>query len=173
MEEYTDMLKRVLLGAAVIGFGFMITGCSEQPYFLAGDVVNLKEVTSFADIKGDPRGFEGKPVMVEGTVIQVCQGAGCWAKVVSGGSSDTMFVKSIGDKVLLPKTCAGDLIRVEGPVMVVEPEPAPEPGSAAESLAQAKASSGEDQVPCAGGSEDGCPQPDCFVSMLAVELFQQ
>ncbi len=159
---------RILLGLA--GLAILVSGCGERAYYVAGDEVKLKSATALGEIKADPRAYEGKVVMVEGTVSAVCQGAGCWAKVVTDDAADTLFVKSAGDKVILPKTCAGDRIRVEGAVVVVEAEPAEEgegedAGPGAEEDAEMQ--------PCGmAGKEESCPKPDCFVSMDAVELYR-
>ncbi len=182
------MSKSVVLGVALIGLAFLALGCGEHPYFLAGEEIQLQKSTPLESIKNDPRSFDGEQVLVEGTVMQVCQGAGCWARVITESPAETLFVKSIGDKVLLPMSCAGDRIRVEGPVIIVEPEPeevvegaeteALEEAAEGEvvEIAQAEASEGEGEGEGEGGcgtnEGGGCPQPDFFVSMNAVQLFR-
>lgn len=184
------MYRTVVLGAMMFGLVLLAAGCGEHPYFVAGDEIQLQKSTPLESITGDPRAFDGEPVLVEGTVMMVCQGAGCWAKVITESPAETLFVKSLGDKVLLPKACAGDRIRVEGPVIIVEPEPVEEVAEVVEETMEEVAEAVEEAVEevvevaqaetdelieeeCAGAGEGGCPKPQFFVSMNAVELFRR
>ncbi|MBP2671354.1 MAG: hypothetical protein H6Q85_1420, partial [candidate division NC10 bacterium] len=43
-----------------------------------GKKVTVKEVTPIADILANPKKYEGKQVLVEGKVGDVCKKMGCW-----------------------------------------------------------------------------------------------
>ena len=49
---------------------------------LAG--VELTASTPIAELNADPEGFDGKLVQVEGVVVAMCSGMGCWASVDDG-----------------------------------------------------------------------------------------
>lgn len=46
---------------------------------LAG--ITLNASTPIADVNADPAAFEGKLVQVEGMVVALCDGMGCWTEV--------------------------------------------------------------------------------------------
>lgn len=46
---------------------------------LAG--ITLQASTPIAEINGDPAAFEGQLVQVEGVVVAICTGMGCWTEV--------------------------------------------------------------------------------------------
>lgn len=197
------MYRYAIVGTILFGLAIFVAGCGggDHPYFVAGEEIQLNEATALAKIAADPRAFDGETVLVEGTIVQVCQGAGCWARVVTAEQGDTLFVKSVGDKVLLPKTCSGNRIRVEGPVVIVEPEPmeamhdeaADAEGAESmdevaqegvEKMAETADRAGEEVVEvaqaAAGEGEElmeeecggVCPNPQFFVSMDAVQLYR-
>ena len=152
------MTARTLVLCVQLGASFLLFGCGEKPYYVAGDEVTLNEATALDVIKSTPLAFEGKVVMVEGTVDAVCQGSGCWATIITTASAETLFTKSPDHEVFVPKDCSGARIRVEGVVVVMEPEPETE----------------EEQAAHAEGEEAHfCPQPQCFVTLAAVELYRQ
>jgi len=148
----------VLCGIAVLVV--LAGGCAKEPYFRGGDPVTLEKAIPLEQVKANPRSFEGKKVLVEGTVAGVCKGMGCWALVETSPSGESIYAKSVDHSVSLPKDCEGSWIRVEGEVVVVEPGEKKE-----------KACDGEGHAE--GGEAHTCPQPDCFVSLAAVELIKK
>lgn len=52
---------------------------AEGTTFLAG--ITLDASTPIADINADPAAFEGKLVQVEGAVVAICSGMGCWTEI--------------------------------------------------------------------------------------------
>jgi hypothetical protein len=45
------------------------------------DGVTLDSTTPIADINADPDAFEGEVVQIEGTVVEICSGMGCWVQL--------------------------------------------------------------------------------------------
>ncbi len=120
------MRSKSLILAGIVVAVVALTGCGEHPYYVAGEKVTLEVVTALDAIKNDPFSFAGKTVMVEGIVDRVCQGSGCWATLFTTESGETLFTKSPDHSVIVPKSCSGERIRVQGEVVVIEPEPVEE-----------------------------------------------
>ena len=62
----------------------------------------------------DPGQFDGKTVMVEGRVADVCQKAGCWLVLAEGDKS--IRVRTKAHKFLVAKDTTGYTARIEGEV---------------------------------------------------------
>lgn len=138
----------------------LLVGCakSPKPYYTAGGAITLAKVASLEELKADPRAHSGEDVLIEGTVTGVCKGSGCWV-LVKDASGNEMYAKSPDHSVAAPKDCEGAWIRVQGPLAVIEP-------AVAEAAEEAEA-------PAEGEEAHACPQPDCFVTLAAVELIQK
>lgn len=141
----------------------VLAGCGKktetiEPYYAAGAPITLKQAVALADLKGDPRAHAGENVLIEGTVSGVCKGSGCWV-LVKDEAGNEMYAKSPDHSVAAPTDCEGAWIRIEGPLALIEP-----------AVAEAEESAADE-----GHGEEGhaCPQPDCFVTLAAVELIQK
>lgn len=117
-----------------------------------GAAITTKKATDIGKLARAPKKYVGRTVRIEGTVKQVCQGAGCWVEVASA-SGATFLAKSLDESVLLPKDCAGRRITVQG---VVTMTPAPE------------AAAHRHEEPAAEGH--ACPAPSYLISTQGAEL---
>ena len=117
-----------------------------------GAAITTKKATDIARLVKDPKKYVGRTVRIEGTVKNVCQGAGCWVEVTSG-KGVTFLAKSLDESVLLPKDCAGRKIMVQGVVTML-------PAKGAEAHQHAE--------PVAEGHV--CPAPTYLISTQGAEL---
>jgi hypothetical protein len=118
-----------------------------------GAAVTVKKPVDVARLAKHPKRYLGKTVRLEGTVKEVCQGAGCWVRVANPGGV-TFLAKSLDESVLLPNDCAGRKIVVQG--VVTE-----------QAAANAEAHKGHD---CEAEGH-ACPSPTFLVSTQGIQLY--
>jgi hypothetical protein len=88
----------------------------------AGDVnkygkkLTLKEKTKISTILENPKNFVGKRVLVEGTVVGVCEKRGCWIEVASDKQYQKIKVKVKDGDIVFPIEEKGKSALVEGQV---------------------------------------------------------
>ena len=117
-----------------------------------GATITTKKATHIDKLAKNPKKYVGQTVRIDGTVKQVCQGAGCWVEVASA-SGLTFLAKSLDESVLLPKDCAGRRISVQGVVTMI---PAKD------------AAAHQHEEPVAEGHS--CPVPTYLISTQGAEL---
>lgn len=77
-----------------------------------GNKVAAAETTATAsEMVADPNAFVDLPILMRGTVQQVCQSSGCWIELSDGTSK--VFVDT-RHKIELPRDCAGTEVVIEG-----------------------------------------------------------
>ncbi|MDQ7816649.1 MAG: DUF4920 domain-containing protein [Melioribacteraceae bacterium] len=112
------MIKRTLLSLAIILVLFSTVNAGGEKY---GKELTLKEKTSVSAILSSPEKFDGQKVLVEGKILNVCQGMGCWIEV-SGETEDEKIMVKVEDGVIVfPKDSKGKTALVEGIVAEVQP----------------------------------------------------
>ena len=89
-----------------------------------GEKITLKEKTSISKILENPEAFVGKKVLVEGTVVDVCEKRGCWINLSSDKEFESIRIKVNDGEIVFPMETKGQKALVEGEVysMVVEGE---------------------------------------------------
>jgi len=117
-----------------------------------GASITTKKATHIDKLAKSPKKYVGQTVRIDGTVKQVCQGAGCWVEVAST-SGATFLAKSLDESVLLPKDCAGRKISVQGVVTM---------------LPAKDAAAHQHEEPMAEGH--ACPTPTYLISTQGAEL---
>lgn len=117
-----------------------------------GASITTKKATHIDKLAKNPKKYVGQTVRIDGTVKQVCQGAGCWVEVASV-SGVTFLAKSLDESVLLPKDCAGRKISVQGVVTM---------------LPAKDAAAHQHEEPIAEGHS--CPAPTYLISTQGAEL---
>ncbi|MDP6957201.1 MAG: DUF4920 domain-containing protein [Planctomycetota bacterium] len=147
-------MKQFTFSAAAL-LSLLFAGCSTSPKLEVGvkeagyEKVSLKNLISGVDK------YQDKKVMIEGSILRVCQGRGCWVEVSDGTTK--MIAKSIAHDVLLPKDCAGNEIQVMGHLRI-DPE----------------TTCGEDHAHEKSEEEHGdheCPKPSILLEMEGAKLF--
>jgi hypothetical protein len=88
----------------------------EQEVF--GDPITLTEVTTVSAILDAPEEFLGERVLVEGTVVEVCEMRGCWMDIASDREYEKIKVDD--GVIVFPLTARGKKALVEGTVELFE-----------------------------------------------------
>jgi hypothetical protein len=103
----------VAVAAAIVTV--TLAGCSSADY---GKPITLSESTRVSAILADPDAFDGKLVLVEGEITEVCEMMGCWIMVRDG---DDLIRFKVDDGVIeFPMEAKGRMVRAEGIVSVKE-----------------------------------------------------
>lgn len=76
-----------------------------------------------ARLLASPETYSGQTVLVEGTVVDVCQNSGCWLTMVDGDRE--MRVRFKDYAFFVPKDCGGRTARIQG-VFSIEMTPVDE-----------------------------------------------
>lgn len=85
-----------------------------------GKPITLKEKTSVSAILSEPAKYEGQTVLVEGKIIGVCQGMGCWLDVEGTKEGEKIRVKVEDGEIVFPKDGKDKIVMVEGIVSKVD-----------------------------------------------------
>lgn len=97
-------------------------GTAEAAAGTFGEAVPDGDALSPAEVLADPDTYAGKTVVVEGTVREVCQMAGCWL-TFSNDAGETVRVNVPRDETesyvfTFPKDVSGQTVRVAGTLEV-------------------------------------------------------
>jgi len=71
-------------------------------------------------ILADPAAFIGKPVLVQGMVVAVCEQKGCWMDIASDKEFEKIQIKVDDGVIVFPLTAKGKQALVEGVVEQLE-----------------------------------------------------
>ncbi|MBS3946640.1 MAG: DUF4920 domain-containing protein [Melioribacter sp.] len=111
------MLKKSLFVIALFLFVSNINAEGEK----YGKEISLKDKTNVSSILTSPEKFDGKTVLVEGKILNVCQGMGCWIEVAGEKENEKILVKVEDGVIVFPKDAKGKTALVEGIVAEVQP----------------------------------------------------
>lgn len=116
MGKYISLLVFFLLAVNIT-----ILGGDGKKY---GQNITLTEKTKIASIIEAPDQFEGKKVLVEGTIVSVCAKRGCWIELASENEFEKIRVKVEDGEIVFPMEAKGKKALVEGEVysMIIEGE---------------------------------------------------
>ncbi|PJA95591.1 MAG: hypothetical protein CO129_11020 [Ignavibacteriales bacterium CG_4_9_14_3_um_filter_34_10] len=87
-----------------------------------GKEISLKNKTKVSDILANPSKFEGKKVLVEGTIVGVCETRGCWIELSGDKDFQKIKVKVNDGEIVFPLEVKGKKALVEGEVYSLEVE---------------------------------------------------
>lgn len=79
-----------------------------------GDPLSLSEITKVSEINEHPEKYIGKKVQIEGLIIDVCAGRGCWMDIASDVPFEKIQVKVVDGEIVFPLDAKGKNARVEG-----------------------------------------------------------
>ncbi|MHB1192796.1 MAG: DUF4920 domain-containing protein [Longimicrobiales bacterium] len=85
-----------------------------------GEPLTLTELTPVSAILADPLAYIGKPVLVRGMVVAVCEEKGCWMDIASDKEFEKIQVKVDDGVIVFPLTAKGKQALVEGVVEQLE-----------------------------------------------------
>jgi hypothetical protein len=103
------LLLPLMLGAAIAAAG-------EGKVY--GKKITVKEVTPIADILANPEKYEGKQVLVEGKVGDVCKKMGCWMILTGEGKDESIRIKVKDGEIVFSQEARGRMARAQGLVSV-------------------------------------------------------
>ena len=85
-----------------------------------GEGVQLTEPVAIAAILKDPQAYEGKTVLIQGKVTDVCPNMGCWVDVAENDQSQPIRVKVEDGVIVFPLSAKGHTGMFEGVVEKME-----------------------------------------------------
>ncbi len=112
MQRISKLFLLTITGLLFIGLALADGGKNEK----FGTGITLKTKIAVEDLLKDPAKFEGKKVVVEGTVVDVCQHSGCWVELAGAEKGQTLFVKAKDGEIVFPKNVVHKTVLVEGVV---------------------------------------------------------
>jgi hypothetical protein len=109
-----------------------------------GQPITITEAIAAADVIAKPGDYLGKPILVRGEVVDICQAMGCWMVITDGESGIRVTTK--GHDFFVRKDGTGSMALVQGTLKHVAPD--------AERTAHLKGESAKpDQMPEKAGFE--------------------
>ena len=85
-----------------------------------GKEITLKEKTKISAILANPQKYIGKTVLVEGTVVAVCEKRGCWMELASDQKFQKIKIKVKDGEIVFPLEESGKTALVEGTVYEIK-----------------------------------------------------
>lgn len=85
-----------------------------------GEGVKLAASTPIETILADPMAFHGKPVRVEGLILDVCPKRGCWMELAGTQAGQKMRFKVVDGQIVFPMDAKGKYAVAEGVLAVKE-----------------------------------------------------
>ncbi len=115
LEGETVMSVNLRL-SALCGLVAMAVGCSspESSGVKYGEELTLAETTRISQILDDPESYVGQRLLVEGTVVNVCEMRGCWLELASDRDFEKLRIKVDDGVIVFPMSARGQKARVEG-----------------------------------------------------------
>jgi hypothetical protein len=104
----------VVIGLTFI-FSSLVVAGSPKKY---GKKISLDRKTSISEILANPQKFDGKKVLVEGAVVDVCESRGCWIKLASDKEFESIVFKVEDGVITFPMSAKGKNASAEGVVSV-------------------------------------------------------
>ncbi|GAB4370574.1 MAG: hypothetical protein Kow0042_12880 [Calditrichia bacterium] len=92
----------------------------ENPVGKYGAEFTLNEQIGISDILAEPEKFEGKRVLVEGIIEDVCTKRGCWIEIADPQTQAQIQVKVKDGEIVFPLSSKGHRALVEGTVEKLE-----------------------------------------------------
>lgn len=86
-----------------------------------GKEITLTEKTEVKTILEKPADFNGEKVLIEGTIVEVCESRGCWIEVAAAEGYEKIRVKVDDGVIVFPMEAKGKQALVEGEVYAVNP----------------------------------------------------
>ncbi|MES2644349.1 MAG: DUF4920 domain-containing protein [Myxococcota bacterium] len=85
-----------------------------------GETFTAAEIVPVDKVVADPAAWDGKDLVVEGVVKEVCQKKGCWHTIATSDATVNVMVKDKDYKIFLPKDAGGKKVLVKGTFAVAE-----------------------------------------------------
>jgi hypothetical protein len=85
-----------------------------------GKPLTLTETTPVSVLLKDPRAYQGKRVLVQGPIVEVCAERGCWIRIASEKDFAAIRFKVQDGVIVFPLTAKGKTALAEGVISVTE-----------------------------------------------------
>lgn len=108
------VLSLVLVAALVFAMPLLADDGQEQ----YGKQLTLKKTTKIADLLANPKEYEGKKVLVEGKITDVCSMMGCWIMIQDDEAVEPIQFKVDDGVIEFPMEVKGKKALAEGVVSV-------------------------------------------------------
>ncbi len=92
----------------------IITSVSFAKEDKLGKEISIKNKTAISTILKSPEKFEGKQVLIEGKILDVCQESGCWIELAGNNKNEKIKLKVNDGEIVFPKDSKGKTALVEG-----------------------------------------------------------
>jgi len=92
----------------------------ENPVGTYGKGITLSDHTLLSTIMEEPEKFEGKQVLLSGTIVEVCPKRGCWVDLSGDKEFEKIQVKVKDGEIVFPLSAKGSEALVEGVVEKLE-----------------------------------------------------
>ena len=79
-----------------------------------GKALTLKETTKISEILAKPEAYNGKRLLVEGSIVDVCKERGCWIKIASDKEFESLTFKVDDGVIVFPLDAKGKKAHGEG-----------------------------------------------------------
>jgi len=79
-----------------------------------GEPVTLAKITLVSEIIDSPSKYLGERVLVEGTIVGVCEMKGCWMDIASDREYEKIQIKVDDGVIVFPISARGHAAQVEG-----------------------------------------------------------
>ncbi len=79
-----------------------------------GQEITSTEKVKVSEILENPKNYEGKKVLVEGTILNVCAKRGCWIEIASDKEFESIRIKVKDGVIVFPMEAKGKTALVEG-----------------------------------------------------------
>ncbi len=83
-----------------------------------GKPLTLKESTPVSAILRDPKSYEGKRVLVQGPIVEVCAERGCWIRIANDKEFEALRFKVQDGVIVFPLSAKGKTVLAEGVISV-------------------------------------------------------
>lgn len=85
-----------------------------------GKEITLTKQTKISEILETPEKYDGKQVLISGTVVEVCPKRGCWINLAGDKEFQQIQVKVKDGEIVFPLSAKGSQALVEGIVQKLE-----------------------------------------------------
>jgi len=92
----------------------------ENPVGTYGKGITLTEQTLLSTIMDAPEKYDGKQVLLSGTIVEVCPKRGCWVDLSGDKEFEKIQVKVKDGEIVFPLSAKGSEALVEGVVEKLE-----------------------------------------------------
>jgi hypothetical protein len=113
-----ETMKKIKIIVTMLIFVSLFINAEDKKF---GSDVTLTDKTEVKAILENPAEYEGKKVLVEGTIVGVCESRGCWIEIAAAEGYEKIRVKVDDGVIVFPMEAKGKQALVEGEVYAVTP----------------------------------------------------